>query len=134
MDVQIGKYKMGDFGLKLLGVDLGTPSVRKSTVTIPGRNGALDLTEAITGFPVYDNAIHKLTFDFKDGTYSTWLSKASDIRGKLHGRRLPVIFGDDGYYYDARVSVDSSKLNQHSSQYLVHGIQNCLPHRKFWGR
>lgn len=23
MDVQIGKYKMGDFGLKLLGVDLG---------------------------------------------------------------------------------------------------------------
>ena len=29
MDVQIGKYKMGDFGLKLLGVDLGTPSVRK---------------------------------------------------------------------------------------------------------
>lgn len=52
MDVQIGKYKMGDFGLKLLGVDLGTPSVRKSTVTIPGRNGALDLTEAITGFPV----------------------------------------------------------------------------------
>lgn len=96
MDVQIGKYKMGDFGLKLLGVDLGTPSVRKSTVTIPGRNGALDLTEAITGFPVYDNATHKLTFDFKDGTYSTWLSKASDIRGKLHGRRLPVIFGDDG--------------------------------------
>ena len=53
MDVQIGKYKMGDFGLKLLGVDLGTPSVRKSTVTIPGRNGALDLTEAITGFPVW---------------------------------------------------------------------------------
>ena len=119
MDVQIGKYKMGDFGLKLLGVDLGTPSVRKSTVTIPGRNGALDLTEAITGFPVYDNATHKLTFDFKDGTYSTWLSKASDIRGKLHGRRLPVIFGDDGYYYDARVSVDSSKLNQHYSQIVV---------------
>ena len=75
MDVQIGKYKMGDFGLKLLGVDLGTPSVRKSTVTIPGRNGALDLTEAITGFPVYDNATHKLTFDFKDGTYSTCCQK-----------------------------------------------------------
>ena len=48
MDVQIGKYKMGDFGLKLLGVDLGTPSVRKSTVTIPGRNGALDLTTSRT--------------------------------------------------------------------------------------
>lgn len=119
MDVQIGKYKMSDFGLKLLSVDLGTPSVRKNTVTIPGRNGALDLTEAITGFPLYDNATHKLTFDFRDGTYINWLSKASDIRGKLHGRRLPVILGDDGYYYDARVSVDSSKLNQYYSQIVI---------------
>ena len=40
-DVQDRKYKMGDFGLKLLGVDLGTPSVRKSMHVIPGRNGAL---------------------------------------------------------------------------------------------
>lgn len=119
MDVQIGKYKMSDFGLKLLSVDLGTPSVRKNTVTIPGRNGALDLTEAITGFPLYDNATHKLTFDFKDGTYNTWISRASDIRGKLHGRRLPVIFGDDGYYYDARISVDSSKINQYYSQIVI---------------
>ena len=71
MDVQIGKYKMGDFGLKLLNVDLGTPSVRKSTVTIPGRNGALDLTEAITGFPLYDNATHKLTFDSVSYTHLT---------------------------------------------------------------
>ena len=111
MDVQIGKYKMGDFGLNLLGMELGTPAVRKNTVTIPGRNGALDLTEAIAGFPLYDNATHKLTFDFQDGTYDEWVSVSGDLRGKIHGRRLPVVLGNDSYYYDARVSVDSSKLN-----------------------
>ena len=119
MDIMIGDYNMSDFGLKLLGMELGTPAVRKSTVTIPGRNGALDLTEAITGFPLYDNATHKLTFDFRDGTYDERVSVSSDLRGKIHGRRLPVVIGNDSYYYDARVSVDSSKLNQQYSQVVV---------------
>lgn len=119
MDIMIGDYNMSDFGLKLLGMELGTPAVRKSTVTIPGRNGALDLTEAIAGFPLYDNATHKLTFDFRDGTYDGWVSVSSDLRGKIHGRRLPVVLGNDSYYYDARVSVDSSKLNQQYSQVVI---------------
>ena len=119
MDIMIGDYKMSDFGLKLLSIELGTPAVRKSTVTIPGRNGALDLTEAITGFPLYDNATHKLTFDFRDGTYDEWVSVSSDLRGKIHGRRLPVVIGNDSYYYDARVNVESSKLNQQYSQVVV---------------
>lgn len=119
MDIMIGDYKMSDFGLKLLSIELGTPVVRKTTVTIPGRNGALDLTEAVTGFPLYDNATHKLTFDFRDGTYDEWVSISSDLRGNIHGRRLPVVIGNDSYYYDARVSVDSSKINQQYSQVVI---------------
>ena len=119
MDIRIGDYKMSDFGLKLLSIELGTPAVRKSTVTIPGRNGALDMTEAITGFPLYDNATHKLTFDFRDGTYDEWVSISSDLRGKIHGRRLPVVIGNDSYYYDARVSVDTTKINQQYSQVVI---------------
>lgn len=119
MDIMIGDYKMSDFGLKLLSIELGTPAVRKSTVTIPSRNGALDLTEAVTGFPLYDNATHKLTFDFRDGTYDEWVSISSDLRGKIHGRRLPVVIGNDSYYYDVRASVDSSKLNQKYSQVVI---------------
>ena len=60
-----------------------------------------------------------LTFDFGDGTYVEWVSISSDLRGEIHGRRLPVVIGNDSYYYDARVSVDTTKLNQQYSQVVI---------------
>lgn len=119
MDVKIGDYLMGDFGLGLLSVELGAAQVQTKTLDIPGMNGSLDLTEAVTGYPVYKNAKHKLTFDFKDGDYDTWIKRSSSLKGRIHGRRLPVILGSDQYYYDARISVDTSKLNQDYSQVVI---------------
>lgn len=119
MEVKIGEYLMSDFGMKLLSVELGKAEVRTSTLEIPGRNGALDLTEAVTGYPVYKNARHKLTFDFEDGNYDAWIAKSSRLRGKIHGRRLPVVLGNDAFYYDARISVDTAKLNKCYSQITV---------------
>lgn len=116
MEVKIGDYYMSDFGLNLLSVELGSPEVRKNKKEIPGRNGSLDISEALTGYPVYNDAKHKLTFDFKDGKYADWIARSSDLKGKIHGRQLPVILGDDTHYYVARVSVDSEKLNQHYSR------------------
>lgn len=119
MEVRIGGYIMSDFGLGLLGVELGEAQVQTKTVDILGMNGSLDLSEAVTGYPLYKNATHKLTFDFKDGNYDTWVAKSSELKGKLHGRRLPVVLGNDTYYYDARISVDTSKINQNYSQVVV---------------
>lgn len=62
MDVQIGKYKMGDFGLKLLGVDLGTPSVRKSTVIPKGHSTVPDI--------LITEGIHTMQFKGDGGTVS----------------------------------------------------------------
>jgi hypothetical protein len=112
MEIKIGDYNMSDFGLQLLSVDLGSADVDTTTVDIPGRNGSLDLTEAITGYPTYKNAKHTLTFDFQDGSYDDWIARSSALKGKIHGRRLPVVLGNDTFYYDARVSVDTAKLNQ----------------------
>lgn len=119
MEVKIGEYQMSDFGLHLLGVEIGAAQLRQNSVTIPGKNGTLDLSEALTGYPVFDNATHKLTFDFKDGTYQEWMQRSSRIREKIHGRRLPVVLGDEPFYYDARVSVDTSKINQKYSQIII---------------
>lgn len=119
MEVKIGDYIMSDFGLGLLGVELGEAQVQTKTVDILGMNGSLDLSEAVTGYPLYKNATHKLTFDFKDGNYDTWVAKSSELKGKIHGKRLPVVLGNDIYYYDARVSVDTSKINQHYSQIVI---------------
>lgn len=119
MDVKIGEYLMSDFGLELLSVDLGKAEVKTNTLDIPGRNGMLDLTEAVTGYPVYRNARHKLIFDFADGSYDAWIAKSSRLRGKIHGRRLPVVLGNDVFFYDARISVDTAKLNQCYSKITI---------------
>lgn len=119
MEVKIGDYIMSDFGLGLLSVELGEAQVQTKTVDILGMNGSLDLSEAVTGYPLYKNATHKLIFDFKDGDYDTWIKRSSSLKGKIHGRRLPVILGSDQYYYDARISVDTGKINQHYSQIVI---------------
>lgn len=115
-DVKIGDYSMyKDFGLRALSIDPGTAEVNEKFKEIPGRNGDLDLTDALTGFPVYKNTTMKLTFDFKDGNYDLWLMRASELRNTLHGKRMRVVLGKDDFFYEGRVSVNTEKLNRRYS-------------------
>lgn len=115
-DVKIGDYSMyKDFGLRALSIDPGTAEVDEKFKEIPGRNGDLDLTDALTGFPVYKNTTMKLTFDFKDGNYDLWLMRASELRNTLHGKRMRVVLGKDVFFYEGRVSVNTEKLNRRYS-------------------
>lgn len=116
MEVKIGDYRMSEFGLQLLSIDFGTPEVKTESLDIPGYNGVMDYTDTITGYPTYKNVKHVLKFDFKDGSYPKWLSRAGEIKRKLHGKRMPVILGNDTYYYDARISVNTEKINLYFSQ------------------
>lgn len=120
MEIHIGKYDMErDFGLKLLSINLGVPELRTEEIVIPGMNGKLDISEASTGYPVFDNAVHVLTFDVLDRSHKNWMSLVGKVRGAIHGRRLPVIFGDEAYHYDARISVTTEKLNKAYSKIVI---------------
>ena len=57
----------------------------------------------------------KLTFDFKDDNYDLWLIRASELRNKIHGRRLKVVLGNDEFFYEGRISVSTEKLNKRYS-------------------
>ena len=115
-DVKIGDYSMyEDFGLQALSIDPGSAEVDEKFKEIPGRSGDLELTDALTGFPVYKNASMKLTFDFKDGSYDLWLARASELQNKLHGKRMKVVLGNDSFYYEGRISVSTEKINKHYS-------------------
>ena len=52
------------YGLGLYWTDFSAtaPEVKTFTVDIPGRNGLLDYSEALTGSPVYKNATLSATF------------------------------------------------------------------------
>lgn len=115
-DVKIGEYSMyEDFGLQALSIDPGSAGVDEKFKEIPGRNGDLDLTDVLTGFPTYKNTTMKITFDFKDGNYDLWIARASELQNKLHGRRMKVILGNDSFYYEGRISVSTEKLNKQYS-------------------
>ena len=58
-----GKNSFDDYGMLTLTIETPEPAVRKSSLSIPGRSGELDTTEALTGYPIYDN--RELVFGFR---------------------------------------------------------------------
>lgn len=70
---------------------------------IPGKNGSLDLSEALTGSPVYNDRELKLRL-VTDDPFPTWETLVTRLRNAIHGKRREIIFDDDdSYYYDARI-------------------------------
>lgn len=88
------------------------PKLKTNYVDIPGMNGSLDLSEAVSGRPVYDNRQGSLDFyvDVQYKDKSSWIELYSDIMAYLHGRRLEAYLDDEPYYrYVGRFEVDSWK-------------------------
>lgn len=87
------------------------PPLQERYVDIPGLNGPVDLTEAITGYPVYGNRTGSFEFivmnDWYDSdgtlTRGKWQERYSEIANYLHGRSMKAWLEDDPeYYYEGR--------------------------------
>ena len=95
------------------------PEVNTSYVTVPGSNGSLDLTEALTGYPTYSNRTGSWEFLVLNG-YGEWYARYSDIMNYLHGKRFRAILDDDpNYYYEGRFSVASWASNKDWSRITI---------------
>ena len=65
-----GKHTYRDYGLYVTNISpVSPPEVRREVITIPGRNGEIDLTEALTGYPIYGNRERKKTSRRMVGVY-----------------------------------------------------------------
>lgn len=98
------------------------PSVKTNTVDIPGGNGVIDLTEALTGYPLYNNRTGSLEFIVVNDcfepveTHQEWYDIYSDIMDYLHGQKMKAVLEDDkDYYYEGRFAVNSWKSDQNYS-------------------
>lgn len=82
-------------GLQLMGVQIGLPDVKTQTVSVPGADGELDLTDALTGEPVFGNRTIKLKLGFcPRGPFDFYAFAAA-----VHGQRQKLeLDGRDGYY------------------------------------
>lgn len=101
-----GVDTLKEYGLMLLAdVKIGTPKLKETRKSIPGANGDLNLSYAITGRPTYEN--RPLSFSlFRSANDVTLTAIKSSLMGKYHGREVKIQFPfDRNRYYTGVLSV-----------------------------
>lgn len=111
--VEVGGVDLWErYGLAF--VDGGTvspPAPKTYTVDIPGGDGCVDVTEALSGDVAYDDREMELCFVTADP--AGFEATKTLVSGFLHGRRFDFTLSwDPGYTYTGRFSIDEyySKL------------------------
>lgn len=108
-----GKSVKNEYGLLLASKTISAPSVRTNMIVVPGRDGAIDATDALTGEPTYDTRIISISlFGIKSISGKEWPVAVSDFCNAFHGKKVEVYFPEDSaHYYSGRLSVGEIKLD-----------------------
>lgn len=85
---------------------IGEPEAETSYISIPGRNGMLDVSNAITGRTTYKK--RELSFSLGGiRERNSWDSIISDIRNKINGKICRIILdNDETFFWKGRVFVE----------------------------
>lgn len=94
---------------KLLQEELPTfapPKIRTNMIELPGVSGMVDLTETVTGYPLYQNREGSL--EFLTSNPRVWRSTYNEIMEFLHGQAMEAVLEDEpDWYYSGRFWVDT---------------------------
>lgn len=83
------------------------PKPKTTYIDIPGGNGALDLSESLTGYPIFENRTGSFKFRVMND-YVEWHERYTEIMEYLHGKSMNAVLADDpNYFYKGRFTVDS---------------------------
>lgn len=109
-----------DFKMILLDRPIfASPELKKDYVPVPGRDGDLDFSEALTGYPVYkdregDNFNVRI---YGPAVYGR--SAVSRIMNSIHGRRLKLVLNDEpDYYWIGRFYFDDPAFLQRYKEWV----------------
>lgn len=98
---------------------INPPSVKQKIVDIPGGDSVLDLSESLTGYPVFNNREGTLDFIVMND-YGEWHERYSEIMAYLHGRTMRAILEDDpDFYYEGRFAVNQWKSDRNFSRISI---------------
>lgn len=104
--------------------------VKTIYVDIPGADGQIDLTEALSGYPTYKNREGSLEFIVANGWRQNWATGFSQFANWLHGRVLRVILDDDPeYFYEGRFKLNEWKSNNDGTWSNVTIDYNLKPYK-----
>lgn len=98
-----------DWRCILTAKEITPPEPKTNYVDIDGKDGTLDLTEALTGNVVYNDREITATFWTDAGTRAEREKLLQNIRTSLHGRKIKIVEPDDpDHYFYGRVVVNST--------------------------
>lgn len=110
-----GKHTFFDYGLYVTNNNpVAPPEPKTQYIQIPGRNGDIDLTDALTGYTIYNNRTITLVLGGKKNP-NHWGSFISKFLNEIHGKKVKVVFDDNkDYYYIGRavVKADYTRGNE----------------------
>ena len=108
---------------------IAPPELKETYVDIPGGNGTIDLSEVVSGCPVYKDREGDIEFYVLNEnypgfqSYDTWIKRYTDIMNFLHGKSIEVVLEDDpDYYYRGRFSVDEWASEKDYSMLTFHYV------------
>lgn len=120
------RHSYEDFGVLLTSQDIGTPKPKTISVSINGKDGDIDLTEAF-GEIKYSNRTLKFTFSCIEGL-AAWERRKTQIANFIHGQKFKITtWSDYNYYYVGRCTVDEYKSSR--SQGTITITCDCEPYK-----
>lgn len=98
---------------------INPPEVKTEYVEIPGANGTLDYTEALTGSPVFKDRTGTWEFLVMNG-YQEWYELFNKILSYLHGKRFKIVLDDDpSYEYEGRLKLNEWRSEERNSKIVI---------------
>lgn len=95
------------------------PTQKTNLIDVPGSDGSLDFSMALTGYPIYNNRIGSMEFAV-DNNFKDWQVMFSEILNYIHGSTLSAFLEDDpDYVYTGRFSVNVWKSDKDRSTIVI---------------
>lgn len=129
-NIEIGDKKtFDDWGLILTSQDIGMPAPKTNYVDIPHGDGAIDLTQALTGEIKYSNRNGSFTFDLLELPENRQVL-INEIINHIHGRVFDLILPDEPQYaYTSRLSINSIKTSMILNKLVVDVVSEPYKHK-----
>ena len=98
-----------DLGLFLSKVSISAPESKRSKVSVPGRDGSLDMSYALSSDMKFENRELSIEFVMKDYG-KDWVTDFSEIYNRIHGKRFRIVIGNDPeYYWEGFCEIDKAE-------------------------
>ncbi len=95
------------------------PAQKTKVIDIPGGDGVIDLSQALTGYPIYQNRTGSMEFIVMNG-FRAWQVAYSEIMDYLHGQSMRAVLEDDPeYFYEGRFTVNEWKSEKDWSRITI---------------